>query len=88
MADSVDPDEMARYELFHLGLHCLHRYLFWSARLKGLTFTTFWANSADNKMVTFFFFFTQKMRFSTFHANCFQFGDSLHERSKLVFREK
>ena len=36
MADSVDPDEMAHYEPSHLDLHCLYRYLFWSARLKGL----------------------------------------------------
>ena len=35
-ANSVDPDETARYELSHLDLHCLHRYLFWSAMLKGL----------------------------------------------------
>ena len=36
MAQSVDPDEMAHDELYHLDLHCLHRYLFWSARMKGL----------------------------------------------------
>ena len=34
-ANRVDPDEMARYEPSHLDLHCLHRYLFWSAGLKG-----------------------------------------------------
>ena len=36
MANSVDPDEMACHELSHLDLHCLHRYLFRSAGLKGL----------------------------------------------------
>ena len=36
MVKSVDPDEMAHDKLSHLDLHCLHRYLFWSARLKGL----------------------------------------------------
>ena len=36
MANSVDPDETAHYELSHLDLHCLHRYLFCSARLNGL----------------------------------------------------
>ena len=36
MTNSVDPDETARYEPSHLDLYCLHRYLFWSARLKGL----------------------------------------------------
>ena len=28
IANSVDPDEMARYEPSHLDLHCLHRYLY------------------------------------------------------------
>ena len=38
MANSVDPDETACYEQSDLDLHCLHRYLFWSAGLKLLTF--------------------------------------------------
>ena len=33
MANSADPDETARDEPFHLDLHCLHWYLFWSARM-------------------------------------------------------
>ena len=37
MANSVDPDETARYEPSHLDLHCLHRYLFSPAGLKGLS---------------------------------------------------
>ena len=37
MANSVDPDETARYEPSQQDLHCLHRYLFWSAGLKGFT---------------------------------------------------
>ena len=36
MANSVDPDGTARHEPSHLDLHCLHRYLFWSAGLRGL----------------------------------------------------
>ena len=36
IANSVDPDETARYEPSHLDLHRLHRHLFWSAGLKGL----------------------------------------------------
>ena len=36
MAYSVDPDETALYEPSHLDLHCLHRYPFRSAGLKGL----------------------------------------------------
>ena len=35
MANSVDPDETARDEPSHLDIHCLHRYLLWSAGLKG-----------------------------------------------------
>ena len=37
MANSVAPDEMAHSKLSDLELDCLHRYLFWSAGLKGLT---------------------------------------------------
>ena len=36
MANSVVPDAMACYEPSHLDLLCLHRYLSWSAWLKGL----------------------------------------------------
>ena len=37
MANSVDLDETAHYELSHLDPHCLQRYLFWSAGMKRLT---------------------------------------------------
>ena len=37
MAKCVDPDETARHEPSHQDLHCLHGYLFWSARLKGIS---------------------------------------------------
>ena len=30
MTNSVDPNETVHYDLFQLGLQCLHRYLFWS----------------------------------------------------------
>ena len=36
MVNSVDPDEMAPYEPSHLDLHCLQRYLYWSAGMEGL----------------------------------------------------
>ena len=36
MANSVDPDETARYEPYHLALHCLQRYLNWAVGTKGL----------------------------------------------------
>ena len=39
MANSVDPDETARYESSHLDLHCLQRYLYWSAGIKELHFS-------------------------------------------------
>ena len=35
--NTVDPDEMACYEPYHLDLHCLYWYLFWFAVLKGST---------------------------------------------------
>ena len=38
MAKSKDPDEMAYYEWSHLDLHCLCRYLFWSAGLKWFSY--------------------------------------------------
>ena len=34
MANSVDPDEKARYEPSHLDLSCLQRYLYESVGLK------------------------------------------------------
>ena len=34
IANSIDPDDMAHYELSHLDLHCLQRYMKWSAGLK------------------------------------------------------
>ena len=37
MANSVDPDETACSEPSYLDLHYSHKYLFWSAGLKGLT---------------------------------------------------
>ena len=37
MANIVDPDETARYEPFHLDLHCLQRHLHWSVGRKGLS---------------------------------------------------
>ena len=37
MANSGDSDETVHHEPSHLDLHCLHKYLFWSVRLKGQT---------------------------------------------------
>ena len=36
MRNSVDPDEIARYEPSNLDLHCLQRYLYWSAGIEEL----------------------------------------------------
>ena len=57
MANSVDPDETAYDEMSHLDLHCLHRYLFWSAGLKGLTLKVLITTGGDNIWIFFFFFF-------------------------------
>ena len=35
MTNSVDHDETAHYELSYLDLHCLQRYMYWSAGMKG-----------------------------------------------------
>ena len=32
LANSADPDEMPPYVAFHLGLHCLPKYLFVSSQ--------------------------------------------------------
>ena len=56
--------------------------------LNPLTFTTLCANSADDKLVTFFEFFQK----TGFDLSCkmtpFSIGDNLHENSKPVFWEK
>ena len=36
MANSVHPDATARYEPSHQDLHCLQRYLHWSAEMKAI----------------------------------------------------
>ena len=36
MAKTVDPGKMSHYEPSHLDLHCLQRYLHWSAGMKGI----------------------------------------------------
>ena len=51
MANSVDPDEMAHYEPSCLDLHCLQRYLFWSAWLKGLNFLIFLLQAKNLKQM-------------------------------------
>ena len=48
-AISADPDEMTPYEAFHLGLHCLPKYMWWTCpycmqwghRLKPLNYYVF-----------------------------------------------
>ena len=36
MANSIDPDETARYEPSHMDLYCLQRSTYWSAGTKEL----------------------------------------------------
>ena len=38
MANIVDPDETAHYELSHLDLHYLQRNLYWYGGMKGLNY--------------------------------------------------
>ena len=49
MANSMDPDETARYEPSHQDLHCLHRYLFRSTGLKELSKSSFFRNGVIEK---------------------------------------
>ena len=53
MANNVDPDEMAHYEPSHLDLHCLQRYLSWSAGPKRLWHDTFCSKSYLNTLLFF-----------------------------------
>ena len=45
--------------------------MFAAVVISALTFTTLWANLADNKLITVYFFliFIRK-QYLTFHANC------------------
>ena len=51
----------------------------------SLTFTTLWAHSADDKLVIFFFYFSQKTGFDISCKLSPMDGDNLHEMSNLVF---
>ena len=43
VTSSVDPDEMQHFGAFHLGLHCLQKYLLWGFRYsKGWHFQCHW----------------------------------------------
>ena len=53
MANSVDPDETARYEPSHQGLHCLHMSLFWSVMLKVLSGLVILIDASFKKMTYF-----------------------------------
>ena len=61
MTNRVDPNETARYEPSHQDLHCLQRYVFWSARsLKNIKITP----DIDLGFMFFFFFFFFRIFFS------------------------
>ena len=51
-----------------------------------LTFTTLWANSADDKLMVIFLFFPEN-KILHFMQIVFK-GDNLHEMSNSVFGEK
>ena len=52
----------------------------------GLTFTTLWAFSADDKLMIFFLFFPENWIWH--FMQIVSFGDNLHEMSNPVFWEK
>ena len=52
-----------------------------TAHRGNLAFTTLWANSADNKLIIFYIFFSQKIGFDI----SLQTGDNVHEMSKPIF---
>ena len=54
--------------------------------MNPLNVLTLWANSADNKLMTFFLFSLEN-RIRHF-KQIVSIGDNLYEMSKLVFREK
>ena len=60
-------------------------YIFFSRNAHRLTFTTLWANSADDKLMIFFLFFTRKQNL-TVHRKLS--GDNLHEMSNPVSGKK
>ena len=63
MANRIDNDETARYEPSHQDLHCLHRYWFWSAGMKGLGYSTLWGKASyEENIIGFLFIFSQKIR--------------------------
>ena len=66
MANSVDPDGTARCDPSHLDLNYLRRHLYWSAKLKGLTFATL------RCALMIFFILPRKLDLIP-HANCLHF---------------
>ena len=57
-----------------------------SAVVGALTFTTLWANLADNKLVIFFLFFPENRIWH--FMQIVSIGDNLHEMSKLFSGKK
>ena len=62
MANSVDPDQMACSAASDLGLHCCKSLAVPILRAITVIFTSFWANSADDKLMIVFYF-SQKTDF-------------------------
>ena len=54
--------------------------------LHEITFTTLWANSADDKLMIFFLFFSENRLWP--FMQIVSKWDNLHQRSKLIFWEK
>ena len=94
VANSVDPDQILHSVASDLGLLCLLRPIRVTSELHRPWPTTnliliwfnlyiLWANSADDKLVMFFSYFSHKTEW-----HFMQIGDNLHEMSNLVFYRK
>ena len=78
LANSADTDEMPHYVAFHLGLHCLPKYMFRSLTLvyKGsilVVFLEFYARWVILHVYLLSADFFSKLTFSKYHPSIKQF---------------
>ena len=66
IANSVDPDETARYEPSHLVLHCLQKYMFRCAGFKELTHSLLSAANVNVKYFSYLSFAVNRYRYLHF----------------------
>ena len=61
MANNVKPDGMAHVEPSYLNLHCLQRYWFWSAGVKGLNYINGHQTNSKNRYVFLLYGFLDRL---------------------------